>query len=177
MLKRISNLVSFALLAAGGLALLPAHSAAQDYKIGVFDSARVIMESKVGQRAQQRLNAFKNERQKQITAREKDLEKLNNDFVNQSLTMNEETRQKRREALEDKRREFQRFYQDNERDLLKEMEKTQKQLQGQLTQVIEEFGARHSYHLIFERLQCVFNNRAVDITDDVIAAFDQKFGG
>lgn len=154
-----------------------APAGAADYKIGVFDSARVIMESQAGQQAQQRLNAFKSQRQEQITAREKELESLQNDFVNRSLTMSEEMRQARREELEDKKREFQRFYQDNERDLVKEMEKVQKSLQGELTKVIEDFGARNGYDMIFERLQCVFNSEAVDITGEIIQAFDAQQAG
>jgi len=158
------------------IAFLGVSPASAEHKIGVFDSGRVIMESQVGQNAQEDLNAFKNERQKMITQREKDLETKNNQFINQSLTLSEERRAELREELEDLRREFQRFYQDNERDLMKEMDKMQKTLQRQLTEVIEEYGQAEGYTLIFERLQCVFNSKTVDITNDVIRAFDAKYG-
>jgi outer membrane protein len=175
MKKEMTNTLALATLALTVIALGATATAAADYKIGVFDSGRVIMESQVGQNAQAELNAYKNDRQKLITAREKELETKNNEFVNKSLTLSEERRQELREELEDLRREFQRFYQDNERDLIKEMEKMQKTLQRQLTLVIEEFGKREGYTMIFERLQCVYNSEAVDVTEDVVRAFDAKF--
>jgi len=175
MKKNLTRTIALAAVATAVLALGALPAAAADYKIGVFDSGRVIMESQVGQNAQAELNVFKNSRQKSITTREKDLETRNNEFVNKSLTLSQERRQELREELEDMRREFQRFYKDNERDLIKEMDKMQKTLQRQLSTVIEEFGKREGYTLIFERLQCVFNESAVDITDEVVRAFDAKF--
>lgn len=166
-----------AALCAAFLATIPAAAqmGAQGYKIGVFDSARVLMESKVGQRAQQDLNAFKNDRQKEITARESALEQATNDYVSKSLSYSEERKAEAKEKLDDQKREFQRFYQDNERDLAKEIDRTQKTLQRQLTEVIEEYGAKNGFTLIFERLQCVFNAGTVDITDNIIKAFDAKY--
>jgi outer membrane protein len=147
---------------------------AQQYKIGVFDSARVLTESRTGQAAQEELNQFKNERQAEITTREKALEEFSNEFLNKSLTLSDERKESMQAELEKRRIEFGRFYKDSERELMQQIEKAQKELMQKLSRVIEEYGNANGFSLIFERGQCAFNSDAVDITDDIVRQFDSR---
>jgi outer membrane protein len=147
---------------------------AQQYKIGVFDSARVLTESRAGQVAQEELNKFKNERQAEITAREKTLEEFSNEFLNKSLTLSDERKEEMQAELERRRIEFGRFYKDSERELMQQIEKAQKELMTKLGRVIEEYGASNGFTVIFERGQCAYNSGTVDVTDDIVRQFDAR---
>ena len=173
-MNRTSPLLPAASVLVAFLALgLPARA---EYKIAVFDSAKVLLDSKVGSVAQERLNKFKNDRQGDITAKEKEFTDLQNKFVTQSLTLSPEKKDEMQKQIDQKRTDLRRYVQDSENELMDQLNKVQKDLQTKLTTVIEAFGKEQGYTIIFERLQCVYNSDAVDITAQITQRFDQTYG-
>ena len=165
-------------LVAPSLALLAgvATPAPAQYKIAVFDSAKVLTDSKVGNAAQERLNRFKNDRQGDISSREKEVMDMQNKFVTQSLTLSPEKKEEMQKQVEQKKTDFKRYVSDSEKELMEQLDKVQRDLQQKLTDVIETYGKQQGYTLIFERLQCVFNSDAVDITGEITTKFDATYG-
>lgn len=159
-----------------GIALPFSAPASAEIKIAVFDSAKVLVDSKVGAAAQVQLNKFKNDRQGDISSREKEVVDLQNKYVTQSLTLSPEKKEEMEKQIDLKKTDFKRFVQDSERELAERLDKVQRDLQQKLTEVIEAYGKEQGYAIIFERLQCVFNSDSVDVTPEITQRFDQTYG-
>ena len=159
----------------GALLLLAPLSASAQSKIGVFDSISILTESKAGQDAQREINVFRQERQKEISGKEKVLKEKENAFMNQVLSLSQERKEALSKDLERDKIEFGRYVKDSERELADRLEKLNKRLNGQLTGIVTTYGQQNGYSLILERSQVVYSDGTVDISAELTQAFDQKF--
>jgi outer membrane protein len=154
------------------------HALAQSpFKIGVVDIQKIQQESLAFEKERAKLQKELEGMQKRLTDEENALRKLQEDYQKQSMMLS-------LDAQEDRKREFEsksRFY----KYLTEDFNATVKQLESaattrllnDLSGVVKEIGVKGEYTLILQKrgTGLLYNDGAVDITAEVITAYDKAY--
>jgi outer membrane protein len=153
-----------------------AAKAADAPRIATVDVQQVILESKMGKKAKGKVEAERDLKQKELTAREEDASKLQKDLEKQSSILSEAARKEKQEAIDKKVRDLKRVYEDFNRDLQKKETELIRDLLKDITAVVRDYGKTKGYALIFEKGQSaiLYSSDQIDITKEIIAALDAK---
>ncbi len=158
------------------LLLTPVLSFAQGNKIGVIDLQMVIANSKAGKAAKAAFEAEFKQKQQIIESKSAQLESLKNEFIQNGPVMNETTRKQKAEQIDALDKDLQRSRSDFRDELQKRdyelLEKILKDLDG----ILQSIGTSGGYTLIIEKTEggVIFSNPSIDITQQVIQAYDAK---
>jgi outer membrane protein len=166
-LDRISACVVLAALA------LPAIAGAEA-RIGVVDSNRLVLESKAGQLGRAKINALRNRLQQEVEKRRQSLLEAQRSFFDRAPSLSAQKREEEKRLLEEKQIELDRAIQDAQKEVQREGKKIERRLQKTVLDFLGEYGQQHGYTVILDRFQCLFNNPGSDITEEVLAAFNER---
>ena len=159
-----------------GMAFLPESRAANPFRVGTVDIQQILLESKAGKQAKAKVEAERDLRQKEITAKEEEVAKLQQDLGKQSSILSEAARKEKQDAIDRKVRDLKRIYDDFSRDLQKKEGELVRELLKELTALIRDYGKEKGYTLILERGQSgiVYGTEEIDLTKAIMALFDAK---
>ncbi len=144
-------------------------------KIAVVDLNRCMKESLEGKRVYRELQKKKDAMQKRLDEKEGELLKLQEELKKQGMMLSLDARADKEKTLERKRREFKYYFE----DLRDEMRKVEADLvEGMLQdlgKIVGDMAEKGNYTLVLEKNRggILFNDLAIDITDDVIKAYDR----
>ena len=156
-------------IAAAALAL-PA--LADDYKIGVIHVERILQQSQPAKAAyDQIVQAFK-ARDAEITTKEQDLRAATAELEKERSSLTAEDAASRDRALDVRTRDVQRLRQQFTEDLRARQFEELDKLKQRLDKVLTRYAKEHNYDLILQ--SGLYVGRSVDITDDIIKAFDAQ---
>ncbi len=144
-------------------------------KIGVFDSQRLSEETEQGRKYQSELDAFRDKKYVEIEAKEKEIKSLEDQLKAKELSLSEEKRNNLQKEIQKKYVELQRLRDDASRDFQNELLEVQKKFQEDLLDIVARIGREQGYTIIFEKMQVIYFSGVVDITNDVIAKFNEDF--
>jgi len=161
------------LLAVAALLALPLGvAAAEDYKIGVINTDRILRESAPAKDAAKRIEQEFAAREAEVVKLDRDLRDLTTRFDREAAGLGEADRATRQREIETRGRDLERQRRQLAEDLktrqFDEMNKIKERLDGVLTKLAKEQG----YDLILQ--DGLYVRRTVDITDSVIKALDAK---
>lgn len=162
-------------LAAAALALgVAAPLAAQEQKIAIIDTERVLATSTVGKQALEGLTALRLQKQQEGEALEKELTDLQARLQEGRLSLSEDKLAELQRQAEDKALAMRRFQDDANRELSQKRDEMLAEVDQKVMPVITRFGQQNGYDLIFRKFESglIYADDAVDITDEVIAALD-----
>ncbi len=170
MLRRI-------LYATLGLTLLlaPAAASAQEetLRIGVFDPELIWRETEVGKKYNADLSAARNRLQADIDRKQADLEGLRDQLRQQQASLNERRIQQMQKDILDKKTELDRLNEDATREMRSQLADVQTRFQEMLIRTLDVFGEESTYTLILNKGVIDYNAASIDITERLIARFDQ----
>jgi len=148
---------------------------AENLVIGVVDLQRCITESAEGKKIYQELKKKKDEMQKKLDVRQEELLKMKEEIEKQSMMLSVDAREDKEKTYERKRREFKYYYDDLSEEMMKAEQEARKGILVELEKVVAEMGEKGKYSMIFERRSggLMYSDKAIDITDEVLKAFDQ----
>ncbi len=149
---------------------------AQDsFKIGVVDIQKIQEESLAFEKERNRLKQILEVKQKELVDEENALRKLQEDYQKQSMMLS-------LEAQEEKKREFDaknRYYKYLTDDFTATAQQLQAaaltRLQIELGSVIKEIGLKGNYTIIVEKRATLYHEGVIDITAEVISAYDKAY--
>lgn len=144
-------------------------------KIGVFDSQRLSEETEQGKKFQLELDQFRKEKYAEIDAKEKEIKSMEDQLKAQELSLSEEKRADLQKEIQRKFVELQRLRDDASRDFQNELLEVQKKFQAELLDIVTQIGRDQGYTIIFEKIQVIYFSGVVDITNDVIAKFNESY--
>lgn len=144
-------------------------------KIGVFDSQRLSEETEQGKKFQLELDQFRKEKYAEIDAKEKEIKSMEDQLKAQELSLSEEKRADLQKEIQRKFVELQRLRDDASRDFQNELLEVQKKFQAELLDIVTQIGREQGYTIIFEKIQVIYFSGVVDITNDVIAKFNESY--
>ncbi|MGD2084930.1 MAG: OmpH family outer membrane protein [Candidatus Aminicenantes bacterium] len=144
-------------------------------KIGVVNAQEILQKTKKGVEIQKRLEKLQKEKQQKLQAQQDEIKKLEKEVLSPAL--NQETREKKTLDLQNKRKNLKRFVEDAQNEIQRESQKELVELEKAVLPLIEQIGKSKGFTIIFDitRPGIVYYDQAIDITPEVIKAFDAKF--
>ena len=144
-------------------------------KIGVVNAQDILQKTKKGTQIQKRLEQLQTKKQAELKTMQDAVKKLEKDVLSPAL--NEETREKKALELETKRKNLKRYIEDARNEINRASQKELVELEKAVMPLIDQIGKSKGFTIIFDitRPGIVYFDQAIDITADVIKAFDAKF--
>lgn len=151
---------------AAGVALFALSAQAQEFKVGVVDTERILRESAPAKTATTRLEAEFAKREKDLAKDGSSLKEAIEKFQKEAPTMAEATRGNREKQLAEQDREFQRKRREFQDDLGSRRSEELQAVQDKSMKIIKQLADAGKYDLILQ--EAVYFNPKYDITDQVI---------
>ena len=152
-------------------------AASQPAKIAVVDLDKFQKTSKAFQTTAAAMKRKFEEIQKKLEDERNAVAKMEEDFKKQSMMLSLDAQEGKQRELEKKRR----YYKYLLEDLTQEMKDTEneaiRKIMKELGQIVEKIGEQEGYTVILEKrtMGLIYYNKAVDITDRVIDAYDKMY--
>ena len=147
---------------------------AADLKIAYVDMQRVINECSAGKDAKKAIVQDGEKFQRLIAEKQKDLQTMKESLDKQGLMLTPDARANKEREYQNKLREFQRWGEDTQNELNQKRTQMERNISLDLIKVVQKIGADEGYTLILEKNESIvlFASKPIDITDQVIKAFD-----
>ena len=144
-------------------------------KIAYVDLQKVMMESEKGKEAKKSLQDEFQKRQKEITQKQDELQKMKDAIEKQTATMTPEARAEKEKQYQSKLKDYQRIGSDYQAELQQKDQEVSQKILKDLEEIIKSLGEGEKYAMILEKTQAgiLFGSPSVDITDKVIAQYNQ----
>jgi outer membrane protein len=156
---------------------IPAVALAQNsLKLGYVDLQRALNESEAGKKAKENFKGELERMEQSLEKRKKEVERLKDELEKKGLLLREEEREVLERDYRQKMRDFERLYKDSQQELqIRDRELTGRILE-ELRVILQDIGEQGSYTLILEGNNTVvlYGSRAIDLTETVIGAYNQK---
>lgn len=158
------------------LGTLSEAKAANSPKLATVDIQQILLESKAGKQAKEKVEAERNLRQKELAAREEEVKKLQRELDKQASILSEAARKEKQEAIERKMRDLRRMYDDFNRELQKKENELIRELLKEVAAIIRDYGKQKGYSLILERGQAavIYAADEIDLTKEILSLYDAK---
>jgi len=156
----------------GGLFTGTVYSA--DIKIGSVDMQRVINECSAGYEARKVIAQDGEKFQRLVEEKQKELQTMKESIEKQALMLTPDARANKEREYQIKLREFQRWGEDTQNELTQKRTQLERTISMGLIKVVQEIGLKEGYTLILQKNENIvlFASQPVDITDQVIKAYD-----
>jgi len=145
-------------------------------RLATVDVQRLLLESKAGKQAKEKVEAERNLKQKEITAREEEINKLQREFEKQASILSEAARKEKQEGIDRRMRDLRRTYDDFSRDLQKKEGDLVRELLKEVSGIIRDYAKEKGYTLVLEKGQAgiLYSADEIDLTKEIIALYDAK---
>jgi len=149
---------------------------AEDFaRVGLIDLQRCLKESKEGQKVFQILKKKKDDLQRRLNTRQRELLELRKELDKQAMMLSLDAQENKKKTIERKTRELEYLYKDLNEEMARAQGKEQQRIFKELEKIIEKIGSEEKYTLIMEKRAggVLYCSESIDITDQVIKAYDQ----
>jgi outer membrane protein len=145
-------------------------------RVGYVDLQRILARSQAGVQAREQIEKEKAAMQKQVDSQKVDYDKLRDELEKKGQLLSADARREKQEALERKTRDIRRLLDDLEKELQKKEQTMGQKILRDLEGIFTKVGKEKGYAVIVERRQAgvVYGAPEVDVTEDVIKAFDDE---
>lgn len=143
-------------------------------RVGLIDLQRCLQESKEGKKATELLKRKKADLQRELDKKQQELLQLRSEFEKQSMMLSMDAQESKRKEVERKARDLEYYLQDLNEEMARAQDREKKRIFEELGTVIEKIGSDGRYAIILEKRAggVLYDNKAVDITEQVIKAYD-----
>lgn len=147
-----------------------------ELKIGIVDLQRALNESAAGKKAKEQFKVEFDRMQNSLKGEKDRLDRLKEDLDKKSVVLKEEERKNLAEDFERKRRDLRRKLEDSDAELRKKDSELTGDILKDLAVVIQEIGEREGYTVILENSSSsvLYGSKSIDLTDEVIKAYDTR---
>ena len=153
--------------------------AADAGKIGVINFEKILIESSAGKMMQKDLTAKRDELQKKLGDEEKKVQDLSGALEREALVLSAEKKLDRQRELRDRIDDLKKMKADFTQEMKILQNKRMNQMQKDIFDIANKKGKEQGYLLIIEKKVAgvIFAADKVDITDDVIKAYNSIYAG
>lgn len=169
-MNRPMRLLLSSLVAAAFFVVAPVASA--QMKIAVVDVQRAVMETEDGLRAQATLKKLFDQRQRELDARQDQLQRARTDIEKQSKVLSKEALQRRTEEWQRSMGELQGVFVEFNKELQKKQNEMTQPILNRVLSVLRQVAAQDGYDAILERNAVPYARTDLDITDRVIQRYN-----
>lgn len=162
-----------AMALAVGLLATPALAQGEPERIGVFDPEALWKLTEVGKKFNGDLSEARDRLQGEIDRRSTGLEDLKDKLRQQQATLSDEKIQQMQRDILNKRTELDRMNEDATKEMKLQLNDIQNRFQQMLETTIAHYGKEKNFLLILNRGIIDYNAPQADITQDLIAKFNE----
>jgi outer membrane protein len=170
-MKNIALAAVLAVLAAPAAAQAPA--ASQSGKFGFVHTERILRDSAPAVRAQKKIEAEFQKRDRELAGIAAELKRLQEDLDKNAMTMGETQRRGKEREFGELNRDFQRKQREFREDLNQRRNEELRQVVEEANRVIRIIAEQEKFDIIFQEMPAYVSPR-IDITDKVIKALEGK---
>jgi outer membrane protein len=144
-------------------------------KIGVINIQAAIVSTKEGQKAAEAMTAKFGPKQKELEAKQAEIQALQGDLAKGTNTMSEAKRTEISRAIDTKTRDLNRATEDAQAEVEAEQQKVFNELGGKLMEIINQYGRDNGYAVILDvgSQQGPVLFASNEITKDIIELYDK----
>ena len=172
-MKNILLAAVLAALALPAAAQAPAAPAPGSGKFGFVHTERILRDSIPAQRAQKKIEAEFQKRDRELAGIAADLKRMQAEIDKDAMTMSESQRRAKEREFADLNREFQRKQREFREDLNQRRNEELAQVVEQANRVIRMIAEQEKFDIIFQEMPAYVSPR-IDITEKVIKALEGK---
>jgi outer membrane protein len=156
-----------------GVLALPAaaQTAAPGGKFGFVHTERILRDSVPAQRAQKKIEAEFQKRDRELAGIAAELKKMQDEIDKNAMTMSESQRRAKERDFGELNREFQRKQREFREDLNQRRNEELRDVVEQANRVIRAIAEQEKFDIIFQEMPAYVSPR-IDITDKVIKALE-----
>jgi len=163
------------LLLAALCALAFTQASAQQLKLAVFDPQRCSEETATGKRVQAELSSLMDRKQAEIENQERGISDLRRQLSEQELSLSADRRSTMERDIQTRLLQLQSAREVANRGLQMEVTAAQNSFEEKLLQAVRALGREQSYTMIMAKDLAAWVDESLDVTDQLIAKFDQMF--
>jgi outer membrane protein len=145
-----------------------------DLKVAYVDIQRAINECNAGKDAKRTITKEVEKIQRLSADKQKDLQTIKESFEKQTLMLTPEAKASKEKEFQNKVRDYQRWADDNQKEIQQKTQDMERQISAGLIKVIQKIGLDEGYSFILEGSMLPYASKAIDITDRVIKAYDAQ---
>ncbi|RPI56049.1 MAG: OmpH family outer membrane protein [Deltaproteobacteria bacterium] len=145
-------------------------------KIAVINMQKIVRKSVAGQKAMEELNKKFESLQKKLKVKQDELAAFKDDFEKKGSLMNEDAKAEKEREYKKALRDFKDQSDDAQFEMRQAESKSMEPVLKVLEKVVTRIGEEGGYTLILEKNMpgIYFNTSNIDITDEVIKAYDNE---
>lgn len=167
MKKIVVALIALLLLAAPALA---------ETKIAYVDLQKALNLSKAGVQAKSEIAAQVKKYEEEFKSKQEELQKLKSELEKQAVLLSDSAKAQKERDFQQNVKELQRFQKDVKEELQQRDADATKKILSQLFEILQKLGKDGGYQMIIEKNEgaVIYADESVDLTDELIKAFDAK---
>jgi Skp family chaperone for outer membrane proteins len=150
-----------------------ARAQSEPMKIGVFDPEILWKQTELGKRYNQDLSTSRDRLQSQIDKKQDDVESLKARLRQQQASLNDDKIQDMKKEIIGKQTELDRLNEDATKEMKYQLGEVQSKFQEMLVKTLEIYGKEKSFTLILNKGVIDYNAPTIDISQDLIAKFNE----
>ena len=171
--RRVLTMTSGVVLAAA-----TANASVEPVKIGVVDMQRAIQGVDQGKKARGQLEKEFNSRKESLQKEEAAIKKMGEEFRKQSLVMNDDSRAKKQQEIQERVMKFQELTARSQQEMVQKEQELTLPIIQKLRAIIGEMAKTQGYSVILEKNEntVLFSLDRDDLTEEVVKRFNAAKG-
>jgi outer membrane protein len=143
--------------------------------VGVVDMQKAIQATQSGKKAKDSLDAEFQKRKAKLDKKKNDIEAMGKDLEKKKNLMSEEALQKKQMEIQEEMMKFQKEVAENQLEIQKKEEELVKPIVEKMRATIEKVAKAKNLTMVIENKgQVLFASKEIDITEDVVKAFENE---
>jgi outer membrane protein len=147
-------------------------------KIGLMDPARVLNDSNAGKKAKDSLTAFSKNRQALIEMEEKELRRMEEDFIKQASVLSPAAKSEREQVFRRRMAEYQQKAGELNREVQEKQKDVLEAFRDKVEAVVAKIAKRNGLQVVIDKGKggpAIYGDEALDITNQVIEEFNKEY--
>ena len=147
-------------------------------KIGVLDPARILSDTNAGKKAKDNLAAFSKNRQTLIELDEKELRRMEEDFVKQASVLSPTAKREREESFRRRMQEYQQKVTELNREVQEKQKDVMDGFRDKIETVVGKVAKRLGLQIVVDSSKggpTLYREDTIDISNQVIEEFNRDY--
>lgn len=149
-----------------------------DAKIGVINSQRLLNETSAGKKAKENLTAFSKNRQALMELEERELRRMEEDFVKQSSVLSPAAKRDREEQFRRRMQEYQQKAAELNREVQEKQKDVLEGFRDKIEMIVAKVAKRLGLQVVVDKSKggpTIYHEEGLDISEPVIEEFNREY--
>jgi outer membrane protein len=148
---------------------------AADLKIGYIDLQKAIQETSAGKKAKKELEKEFNSKKEELSKREGNIKKMQEDFEKKKNVLTEEVKQQKAGELQQEMLKYRDLLGQSQVNIQKKEQELTKPILEKLQDIVDKIAKEGSYTLILEKSEqsVIWAKKDIDLTDELVKQYEK----